>query len=216
MKAVFLAFTLLTVTTVSLADVSIRIFTPQTIKKLLGPYPMASSEEEKSDFDVLRHYQLTRTEEECLNASKQENATLQTLFVEQNGPLTRSEARELTPGFLRIYAEAGANIYLAKRIYKRPRPYITNPEIVPCIDLEKSHAYPSGHTTLARVFARLLSKIYPERSESFMKRADEASLNRVLGGVHHPTDIIAGKKLGDALAEEVDEFELKELVKGTN
>jgi hypothetical protein len=36
-----------------------------------------------------------------------------------------------------------------------------------------------------------------------MKRGDEISMHRVLGGVHHPSDIVAGKKLGDAMAMEI-------------
>jgi hypothetical protein len=59
------------------------------------------------------------------------------------------------------------------------------------------------------MFARLLSRIYPERAKAFMERGDEIANNRILGGVHHPTDIISGKKLGDALANEVNERELR-------
>lgn len=177
---------------------SIKIFTPKTIKNLIGPYPVQGSEAHIADFDTLRNYQNTRTEQECKEASLEESANLHTLFVHNNGPLTNSEAKRLTPRFLKIYAEVGANIYIAKKIYKRPRPYNFNREIVPCIDLEKSYAYPSGHTTMARVLAQLLGRIYPERKEAFMKRADQSATFRVLGGVHHPTDIVAGKKLGDA------------------
>ncbi len=182
---------------------SIRIFTPKTLKNMLGPYPVLGSEEAKLDFDILKKYQMMRTEEECFNASKEEKATLGTLFGGKNGPLTKAEVRRLTPGFLKVYAEACANIWLAKKVFKRPRPYITDQEIVPCIDLEGTYAYPSGHTALARTFALILSRIYPERAEAFMQRGDEAALHRVLGGVHHPSDIEAGKKLGNALAGEI-------------
>ncbi len=211
MKALVLVLAVSIMSSASAGTESIRILLPGTIKKLLGPYPAKGSEEEKVDFDTLRHYQLTRTAEQCEFAAGQETPTLQNLFVANNGPLTKKEADRLTPGFLQIYAEAGANIYLAKKIFKRPRPYIANPEIVPCIELEGSYAYPSGHTTLARVFARTLSRIYPERAEAFMKRGDDSSMNRVIGGVHHPSDIVSGYKLGDELAKEIDDKELEAL-----
>lgn len=182
---------------------SLRVLTPNSIKKLLGPYPAAGSREELHDFAVLRHYQETRTEHECELAEKQEKATLKNLFVSNNGPLTKKEAMLVTPLILKAYAEAGINIYLAKSIFKRPRPYNYNNEIKPCIKLEKSYAYPSGHTAVSRVFARALAKFYPARAEAFLKRADEVAQNRILGGVHHPSDIVAGKKLGDALALKV-------------
>ena len=35
-----------------------------------------------------------------------------------------------------------------------------------------------------------------------MKSAEAAALNRVIGGVHHPSDIAAGKKLGLEIARQ--------------
>lgn len=183
--------------------ISVRIFTPQTMKRVMGPYPTVGSAAEILDFDILRNYQATRTEAECVDASLEESANITTFFAGKNGPLTKSEAKKLNVRFLKVYAEVGANIYVAKKTFKRPRPYIYNSEIVPCIDLENSYAYPSGHTTLARVLAKLLSRIYPTRAEAFMKRAEEAGTNRILGGVHHPSDIEAGKKFADFLLKEL-------------
>lgn len=182
---------------------SIGFLTPHQIKKLLGPYPAKGSVEEAQDYEILLKFQENRTEEECAAAGLEKKATLKTLFAGPNGPLSKKEALYLTPFVLKYYAEAGINMYVAKNIYKRPRPYLANPQIKPCIGLENSYAYPSGHTTLSRVFARILSRVFPKRAEAFMKRADEVAMNRVLGGVHHPSDIEAGKKLGDVLSNKV-------------
>lgn len=192
---------------------SIRIFLPGTIRQMLGPYPVLGSEASNKDFEVLMDYQRTRTAAECEEAALEESANLVSLFGGPQGPLTKSEAKKLQVRFLSVYAEAGANIYLAKKIYKRPRPYIANKEIKPCIDLEGSYAYPSGHTALARMFARLLSRIYPDRAQAFMDRANDVANNRIIGGVHHPTDIVSGKKFGDALANEVDDRELRAIIR---
>ncbi len=213
MKAFSLALFLLSVLSFDAsAQISIRIFTPGTIRNMLGPYPVLGSEASNNDFHVLLEHQRTRTAAECEEASHEESANLISLFAGPQGPLTKKEGKRLHRRFLMIYAEGGANIYLAKKIFKRPRPYIANPEIQPCIDREGSYAYPSGHTALARLFARLLSRIYPERASAFMERADEVASNRILGGVHHPTDIISGKKFGDALAGEIDDNELRMLL----
>lgn len=203
MKTVILSGCLLISVSVQAEVDSFRVFTPGSIKKLLGPYPAAGSQEEMHDFAVLRHYQETRTEQDCELAEKQENPTVKNLFVANNGPLTKKEATKVTPLILKAYAEAGVNIYLAKSIYKRPRPYIYNNEIRPCIRIEKGYAYPSGHTAISRVLAHALAKFYPARAQAFLNRADEVALNRVIGGVHHPSDIVAGKKLGDAIAIKV-------------
>jgi acid phosphatase (class A) len=108
-----------------------------------------------------------------------------------------------------ITVKTGAVVYLNKSNFNRNRPYINHSEIKPCIQLEGSKAYPSGHTTIARVYARIMGAIYPERAVLFLKRSDEVAQNRVIGGVHHPSDIVAGKILGDAIAEdylETDDF----------
>jgi acid phosphatase (class A) len=182
---------------------SIKILTPRYIKRLLGAYPAKGSVEEAQDFEILLKFQESRTEEECALAAREKKATLKSLFAGENGPLTKKEALLLTPLMLKFYAESGINIYIAKKTFKRARPYLANSAIRPCVGLEKSYAYPSGHTTLARVFARILSRVYPSRSEAFMKRSDEVARNRILGGVHHPSDIEAGNKLGDVLANSV-------------
>ncbi len=186
----------------------IRIFTPDTIKEMLGPHPAKGSAEEQREFEFLAELQRTRSEEQCKLAASEESASLVSLFANEGGPLSRTEARILSVRFMQAYASAGINIYLAKNLYNRPRPYDANPELTPCIDKEGSSAYPSGHTAFARMFARILSRMYPERAAAFMKRADQVALNRLIGGVHHPSDIVAGKRLGDAMATEVDDKEL--------
>jgi len=60
-------------------------------------------------------------------------------------------------------------------------------------------AYPSGYSAVARVFGLMLSELVPANSAKYTSYADQAALNRVIGGVHHPSDTEAGKKLGNAV-----------------
>jgi acid phosphatase (class A) len=180
-------------------ELSVGILTPNSIRKVLGDFPAAGSKEEALDYSILLKLQNTRSTEECDYAESQSKANIKTIFASNNGPLSENEASRLQKTLFKYYAEAGVNILLAKKLYKRPRPYDANPEIKPCIELESSSAYPSGHAAIARVFAHLLSDILPARKEAFFKRANEAAMNRVIGGVHHPSDIIAGVKLGDEI-----------------
>jgi acid phosphatase (class A) len=201
MRVLFSSFFLACFLAISSASAStITLLTPQAIRDLLGPYPELGTADSEWDFRQILSYQELRTKEQCDRAASQVRVTLTNLYAANNGPLSRREAQVLTAFVWKQYGETGANIALAKRLYKRPRPYVANPEVKPCIALEGSYAYPSGHTALGRVLAHILSAIYPQRREAIFARSDEISSNRVLGGVHHPSDIIAGKKLADALA----------------
>lgn len=199
LKKIFVMFFLCTAFSTTFAQSPNKISTLH-IKKLLGPYPAHGSVEEAQDFDILLNYQATRSEEECQAASNEVKGTFESFFGGEHGPLTPEEVKHFSLRLKVGMVAAAINMTIAKQIFKRPRPYLTHPEIKPCIKISKTYAYPSGHSTLARVYARILSKIYPERSTLFMKRADEIAMHRVLGGVHHPSDIVAAKKLGDAIA----------------
>lgn len=165
----------------------------------IGPYPAIGSVEAKEEIEEMLYFQEHRTQADCDAAELQASANLETLF---GGSLSDAEMKKVKKKLRLVTIKSGVEIYFTKREFKRPRPYLSHPEIKPCIELEKSTSYPSGHTTLARVYARLLAVIYPERAEVFRELGDQAALNRVIGGVHHPSDIIAGKKLGDILADD--------------
>lgn len=188
-------------------ELDTKILTPDQIAKIIGAFPKKGSAAEAEDFKVLLSYQKTRTAEDCAQAMKDMNTSVKTLFGGGRGILSEDEVSKMDKFLIKAHASAGANIYIAKTTFKRLRPYDANSEIRPCIDLEKSYAYPSGHTLIARLYARILSKVYPERAEKFMARATQYSLNRVLGGVHHPTDVEASNVLADYLAVEMVEVE---------
>lgn len=176
------------------------ILSPFEIDKVIGSFPAPGSVAEAEDLEILRKYQENRTRRDCQVASQQESATLGSLFGHL---LTKAQVEELSIEFLKQYGEAGGNAYLAKKLYGRPRPYMTHRDLQPCIMKETSESYPSGHATVARVFARLLAAKFPKRTQAFLNASNQAALNRVIGGVHYPSDINAGIKLGDYLASKM-------------
>jgi acid phosphatase (class A) len=184
-------------------DSLVRVLSENEIQQIIGDYPRAGSKAYLNDYAVLLKYQATRSKADCEIAQSFVDISLKSLFSSHNGPLTESEARKLSFTLLRRMGEVGVNIIRAKGMYDRPRPYLANPLIKPCIDKESSTSYPSGHALFARVMGKALAKIYPERADAFMKRAELVAESRVLGGVHHPSDIEAGKKLADVIAEEL-------------
>jgi acid phosphatase (class A) len=173
------------------------------LENILGDFPQRYSDEERKDLLELLYLQATRTKAQCDKARLEEEVSVETFFGGENGPLSSKEAKRLK--FFSFFKKIGVGIpaAIAKGIFERPRPYLTFPEIKPCIKKEDSDSYPSGHAAIARAMAHILAKKFPERAALFYERADEVAQNRVLGGVHYPSDIVAGKKLADALSKEV-------------
>jgi acid phosphatase (class A) len=52
------------------------------------------------------------------------------------------------------------------------------------------------------VFAALLAELIPEKREALLEKGREIGWLRVIGGVHFPSDVFAGRVLGQALARE--------------
>jgi acid phosphatase (class A) len=165
----------------------------------LPPAPAHGSVQEKADFDELLNLQKTRTPQECERAAYEIHISLENEFGPKYGPLTEKEVVAWSPLFEKLAYETDYFVMKEKKNFHRPRPYITEPKLHPCVKLESSDAYPSGHTTINRVFARALEVLDPSRRKAFEDRGNQIAHDRVLGGVHHPSDIEAGKILGDEI-----------------
>lgn len=90
---------------------------------------------------------------------------------------------------------------LIKTKYGQPRPFVANEAVRPVTDARTEGSYPSGHATRAIVYARLLAEIFPSRREPLLELARQIGYGRVVAGVHYPTDVLAGQRLGDAYAD---------------
>ncbi len=166
------------------------------------PPPAAGSSEDKADLDAVRRWQKDRTPAQCAAAKAQTDDSFTALFGSVN-PFPKPLPAAVSAFFKRVSADASdANRYI-KNIYKRPRPFLRDQNLDPCIGRSQGYSYPSGHSTAARLFGNILADIDPARRTAYMIAADQAAMNRVIGGVHHPSDIEAGKKLGDLLYGEL-------------
>ena len=89
----------------------------------------------------------------------------------------------------------------AKRTYGRPRPFVTDPSIVPLGPVPKSASYPSGHASAAFAAARIIARLEPTLAKEAYSLATQVAVSRVYAGVHYPSDVIAGALLGTGVAE---------------
>src|SRR5947209_20328887 len=56
-----------------------------------------------------------------------------------------------------------------------------------------SYSYPSGHSTRGALDAILLAQMVPEKRAEIFARGWDFGLSRVVGGVHYPSDVEAGR-----------------------
>ena len=105
--------------------------------------------------------------------------------------------------FDQIYREATPIVERAKATWMRQRPYIADPSIAPYIEKPHNTAYPSGHSTRAALVALLLTELLPDHAADWQRQAALVRWSRVVGSAHFPSDTIAGKFLGEAIAREM-------------
>lgn len=173
------------------------------VQILPGP-PSPGSANFKNDFSILENYQVTRTKQQCDLAKSEVNFKhLLEFFQMPRGPLTEAEVKKWQPFFDEIIKEAHPIIGKAKEHWSRPRPYFTDTKLHPCVNQEPSFAYPSGHATGGELFARVLSEIFPDRKDAIMQRGFQIGEDRLIGGVHHPSDVHDGRLLADRIFEDM-------------
>jgi acid phosphatase (class A) len=102
--------------------------------------------------------------------------------------------------------DIGPYVRAAKNRFKRLRPYEIEPKLEPCIDdVQGDLSYPSGHATYGYVVAKVLSQLVPERQPILDRRADEFARQRMVCGVHFPSDLEAGRKGAQWLASHLED-----------
>jgi len=167
---------------------------------LVGDYPRAGSEAQVGDTAVMLWLQRTRTREDVLRAQGEVSHS-HGIFSAVAGvdldsprlPRTRALVEAATRELVGVLSPV-------KHHFARPRPYDEDPRITPAVPREPSYAYPSGHAAWGMVEAGILAELAPARREAILERGRQVGYDRVLGGVHHPSDVVAGQRLGETLA----------------
>jgi len=172
--------------------------------RFVAPPPADDSAETRADLDTLIGLQNTRTPEMVANASADIAqdvwrftnalpAALQPRFDKQALP-------QVDAFFDRLRSTKSAVIDPPKLYWHRPRPYDLSPQIVPGINKEHTLSYPSGHATGGTLMAIVLADMLPEYRDAILRRAVDYARNRSVGGVHYPSDVVAGRIVGTLIA----------------
>lgn len=170
------------------------------VMKLLPPPPPLQSEEQNRDLDELLAIQKLRTpaqEQRALGDAMTDTFG----FADVLGPKFTAAALPKLAHLMDKVRGDGATIEsIGKDNWKRPRPFETSKEIHAVGNLPEGGSYPSGNSTVGYLTAIVLASMIPEKAAALFARGRETGFNRLVLGVHYPTDVEAGRLLATAVA----------------
>ena len=92
---------------------------------------------------------------------------------------------------------------ILKRIFKRPRPFVTHGPVKMNVPMPRGFSFPSGHTASSVACARILAMTNPWIAWGVFFYAGMMGFSRVYLKIHYVTDVVAGGIIGLACAEAV-------------
>jgi hypothetical protein len=97
--------------------------------------------------------------------------------------------------------DAGIVCWNTKYYYFNPRPTQMNTSIRTLTGIPNFPAYISGHSTFSGAASTVLAYIIPENADRYNAMAQQASLSRVIGGIHFPSDCSVGLNVGRSVGD---------------
>ncbi len=91
---------------------------------------------------------------------------------------------------------------ILKLLVGRPRPFLTDTDIIPLIPPPAGFSFPSGHSVSSFAVAFVLYQMLPKRfGIPAVVIAVLIALSRLYLGVHYPSDVLAGLFIGFAISK---------------
>jgi len=123
-------------------------------------------------------------------------------FDDVLGPRFAKDALPLTEAlFKRVLKDTSRVLAPAKKHWNRPRPYAQSVALRPCLNRPLDASYPSGHSAFGHLAAILLAQAVPEKAAGLFARGERFARQRLVGGVHFPSDVEAGKLAAVVIAQ---------------
>lgn len=171
------------------------------VPRLLPAPPPPGSLAEMADLETLVQTQAWRSPEAEAWARIVEHDTVWKFDTVLGSWFAAERLPHTARFFWKLTVDVHAISEAAKVLYARPRPPKRDDRLNPCVPLPPNDSYPSGHSLQAFVRAGVLAEIFPEHREALLDRAHRAAWARILGGVHYPTDDVAGRLLAEAIVQ---------------
>ena len=158
---------------------------------LLPPPPDAASAAERSDEEQVAAAVAARSPSQLFDAEEASKRSV-FFFAASVGPGFSAVQLPVTARlFLHVRSDIGNLINAAKSYWNRPRPSGAQ---------KRRGSYPSGHAAFAASTAILLSQLLPQKRDAIFNQARTFAENRILLGLHYPSDVASGWTAGTRAA----------------
>jgi acid phosphatase (class A) len=157
----------------------------------LPPPPDLGSPQQRADELALAQALSARSRAQYLIAQQNSHRSV-FFFAPSVGPDFTPERFPVTAEFFRrIASDVEKLIDQAKAYWERPRPSGAE---------KRRGSYPSGHAAFAAASAIVLSDLLPSKRDAIFTQARTFAENRILMGVHYPSDVASGWTAGTLAA----------------
>ncbi len=179
-------------------------FDPATVNAaaLLPTPPKNDSNDTEKELEIMLQAQADRTPEQVARIKAEEHYNVGA-FANVLGPWFASSSPQTAPatsGLLdRVSASVKPVVEAAKGDWDRPRPFLVNSRIIPAIGRPADGSYPSGNSVQATLDALVLAELEPDAKDAILARGREIGDDQVIAGVHFPSDVLAGRVLGQSI-----------------
>jgi acid phosphatase (class A) len=170
------------------------------IEKVIPASPKLGSNLDLRDKRVIERTIRERTATMCEKARADAELSPFTAYASVLGTGFNAETYPKLANLLtRVGGDTWVAVRDAKAIWNRPRPAAANPALATCAPLPKDGSYPSGHALYSRVTGSILANLVPSKAKAIRARSHDYAYQRVIAGVHYPSDVEAGERGGDAV-----------------
>jgi acid phosphatase (class A) len=170
------------------------------LTNFLPPSPAPDSERQKRDLAAVLAVQKARTSAQSERALA--DATAGTFgFADVLGPkFNEQDVPKTAALFAKLRGDAVVAFQAGKGVWNRPRPFVVSTDVNPLGERPEGSSYPSGASTVNYLTAIILANMVPEKSAALYARGREFGDDRVILGVHFPSDVEAGRLAATGLA----------------
>jgi acid phosphatase (class A) len=173
------------------------------VAALLPDPPAMQSPEGKAELAEVHRLQAERRPDQITRAKGDDGE--EDIFVFKNvlGAAFNADALPLTARLsAHLHGDEGIIVGPAKSYFRKRRPFNVDATVLPVCRTNANpddFSYPSGHAATGYLEALALMMIVPEKRDAILARADDYAYNRVVCGVHFPSDVAASKTVAYAM-----------------